>query len=108
MRGNQGALRAASVQIRSIPACAGEPEQDDANDGEEEVYPRVCGGTQIDLVRDGSASGLSPRVRGNLQVFSDSNFVAGSIPACAGEPCWECRQESQREVYPRVWRPLNN
>ena len=50
------------------------------------VYPRVCGGTDL-VSRPGDLlQGLSPRVRGNLQVRCDDRRWLGSIPACAGEP----------------------
>ena len=52
---------------RSIPACAGEPGLGSRNVSlASRVYPRVCGGTTSnDGMSAGSASGLSPRVRGN-------------------------------------------
>ena len=77
------------ASARSIPACAGEPFRRCGSGGglsprvrgnlqrtyqspEQEVYPRVCGGTS----QIASRYGLSPRVRGKPR----------SIPACAGEP----------------------
>ncbi len=46
--------------------------------------------------------GLSPRVRGNHPGLDAGLPGAGSIPACAGEPCL-CRHRRHRfEVYPRV------
>ena len=65
MRGNLFALEMTDANVRSIPACAGEPI--DQTEGEQslKVYPRVCGGT-IRRARCGiGAYGLSPRVRGN-------------------------------------------
>ena len=50
---------------RSIPACAGEPDQITLPLMASRVYPRVCGGTPTALVVDGIDQGLSPRVRGN-------------------------------------------
>ena len=51
--------------LRSIPACAGEPEphQDDLD--RIAVYPRVCGGTASTETMRRDNKGLSPRVRGN-------------------------------------------
>ena len=49
----------------SIPAGAGEPFYIDIPAEPETVYPRGCGGTFIALSIQGSAPGLSPRVRGN-------------------------------------------
>ena len=45
VRGNRLARAFPAQGLRSIPACAGEPESDFAWDGLHKVYPRVCGGT---------------------------------------------------------------
>ena len=49
-----------------------------------------------------SASGLSPRVRGNRMLAMPPPLPARSIPACAGEPCRVERLPQCLEVYPRV------
>ena len=46
--------------------------------------------------------GLSPRVRGNLDEPVEAVRLAGSIPACAGEPWTTCRRNRLSKVYPRV------
>ncbi len=46
--------------------------------------------------------GLSPRVRGNLRVGVNGPDIAGSIPACAGEPSAPAGSHSLQRVYPRV------
>ena len=51
-----------------------------------EVYPRVCGGTLVRYLTTYEATGLSPRVRGNLLFHLASTRSMRSIPACAGEP----------------------
>ena len=66
------------------------------------VYPRVCGGTPSRLVRQVSASGLSPRVRGNHPLPRHSRQRRRSIPACAGEPRPDLVENSDEQVYPRV------
>ena len=50
------------------------------------VYPRVCGGTYYPWHGRGFVQGLSPRVRGNPLPVAPDQEIAGSIPACAGEP----------------------
>ena len=50
------------------------------------VYPRVCGGTNVDGHRLRLLKGLSPRVRGNPGWTITRIARDGSIPACAGEP----------------------
>ena len=48
--------------------------------------PAVCGGTRNPSPVNRLKSGLSPRVRGNLLQLQEPEIIAGSIPACAGEP----------------------
>ena len=77
---------------RSIPARAGEPSGSSPSLRLEPVYPRACGGNhscrQVDL-RPIVATGLSPRVRGNLsarRLHFGAVPLIWSIPARAGEP----------------------
>ena len=49
----------------SIPACAGEPAYGRPRAGNAGVYPRVCGGTFLNVAALFAFKGLSPRVRGN-------------------------------------------
>ena len=73
-------------ELRSIPACAGEPYRSQPPSVAAPVYPRVCGGTQMASQWGAKADGLSPRVRGNPKPRQGHAAYAGSIPACAGEP----------------------
>ena len=70
----------------SIPACAGEPSRGSRRAVCVRVYPRVCGGTPAEVLREAVQQGLSPRVRGNRHIRLGQPFMKGSIPACAGEP----------------------
>ena len=67
-----------------------------------EVYPRVCGGTYLELAAKGKDGGLSPRVRGNREGAWQGVQDYGSIPACAGEPRRKSCCVSPSRVYPRV------
>ena len=115
--------------VGSIPACAGEPSRwrttvrlpslrvyprvcGGASTSYEilpssrcEVYPRVCGGARsTPSVMVKWHQGLSPRVRGSL-AFTVAPLIAamaGSIPACAGEPTSLRSAVSATRVYPRV------
>ena len=87
---------------RSIPACAGEPPSARASFRTEAVYPRVCGGTDGRGQTLGCDDGLSPRVRGNHLPEVLQEAVAGSIPACAGEPATWAPTMTRPAVYPRV------
>ena len=102
VRGNRDSCRGSAGAGRSIPACAGEPTPKSGFHLPCGVYPRVCGGTPGSVKSRCSLTGLSPRVRGNLQQEPLLVVGDGSIPACAGEPRlrpWPC---PQRPVYPRV------
>ena len=86
VRGNLGHGYIVTVSLRSIPACAGEPDVNAVIRDDPKVYPRVCGGTPKAWETCTRTSGLSPRVRGNLKRGDFHGLVSGSIPACAGEP----------------------
>ena len=62
----------------------------------------MCGGTKPGLILPELVIGLSPRVRGNLEERKMNRRIAGSIPACAGEPLSAVGQGNLPLVYPRV------
>ena len=72
--------------IRSIPACAGEPERLEEAKWTLRVDPRVRGGASSASMMRMRAMGRSPRARGSLRHFLGALIYKGSIPACAGEP----------------------
>ncbi len=102
VRGNRPSCSLASVVMRSIPACAGEPNRVYPVVRPAGVYPRVCGGTENRRFTWRIDEGLSPRVRGNLLEGPAVNDYAGSIPACAGEPLVKGFRNARITVYPRV------
>ena len=102
VRGNPSDFRESKRQRGSIPACAGEPDEEAQRGAGLPVYPRVCGGTLDSSDEDAPAMGLSPRVRGNLPDLAPSVSYIGSIPACAGEPKEKRGQSAGVKVYPRV------
>ena len=65
VRGNQGRVFSAVGWDGSIPACAGEPYPAAVTSETSQVYPRVCGGTEMRRLSPANGTGLSPRVRGN-------------------------------------------
>ena len=102
VRGNPVERECPSRQLRSIPACAGEPSSKPLIPSSLRVYPRVCGGTSITKGTKPGKQGLSPRVRGNRLHAPLLAGASRSIPACAGEPqrrSWIC---GCIRVYPRV------
>ena len=86
VRGNRVHCAMSLYPIGSIPARAGEPVAGYDQPGLPGVYPRACGGTGMMLELAEMASGLSPRVRGNLSGQPGYDSGRGSIPARAGEP----------------------
>ena len=86
VRGNQAEKGYFARFARSIPACAGEPDCSILWESNNEVYPRVCGGTNVEVLAENQNKGLSPRVRGNRYPRWRHRDRNGSIPACAGEP----------------------
>ena len=109
VRGNHIHWTLTGQTHRSIPACAGEPTRRTPTPSSRGVYPRVCGGTPSRSGWQRYERGLSPRVRGNHVDNAPRVVVAGSIPACAGEPTLRAATASWRRVYPRVCggtRPL--
>ena len=66
------------------------------------VYPRVGGGTCLQLRIIICYPGLSPRGRGNRCAPSLAHASGRSIPAWAGEPLCMTTTSSSSTVYPRV------
>ena len=86
VRGNLlGITRRPSIS-RSIPVCTGEPRQTSVLVNTFGVYPRVYGGTIQWIIRTRWSWGLSPCVRGNLELPHLNIITVGSIPVCTGEP----------------------
>ncbi len=102
MRGNR-VLEGCRTQGKgSIPAHAGEPWKPAGNASGPTVYPRACGGTNLLRPGQSSATGLSPRMRGNHLIHAPVDQRVGSIPAHAGEPS-NCRPVYNFVgVYPRA------
>ena len=102
MRGNHGVEDAIQPRYGSIPAFAGEPIERPEQSRIVTVYPRVCGGTQSTWSCSISARGLSPRLRGNLDIWRFRVVLFRSIPAFAGEPHLNSKCRVSWTVYPRV------
>ena len=102
VRGNPHSAGTGRQTAGSIPACAGEPDLRPGGVRRAWVYPRVCGGTLLPRWGVQASEGLSPRVRGNRAGTGLQTAVAGSIPACAGEPRRRNTRPRRSRVYPRV------
>ena len=102
VRGNRSGWSSSPRALRSIPACAGEPDIRNGQGTFNKVYPRVCGGTSGTAKGLPAPGGLSPRVRGNPRGAGRGVPGHGSIPACAGEPLGLHTPSCRWTVYPRV------
>ena len=102
MRGNLVSPPTPPHPIRSIPAYAGEPRSMMRRTPAPAVYPRVCGGTYGRQSQTDRVTGLSPRMRGNRQLWDCRRSACRSIPAYAGEPAPACPAAHAGMVYPRV------
>ena len=102
MRGNRRPGAVGRHLRGTIPACAGEPHTSSSRSCGHRDYPRVCGGTILQGLRELQRGGLSPRVRGNRAGSSCSASGTGTIPACAGEPMPRCADAVRGRDYPRV------
>ena len=102
VRGNPPNALRPTPCLRSIPARAGEPSGAGGRCRCFPVYPSACGGTRLTPSGQHPAYGLSPRVRGNLQVPEGVVDAFRSIPARAGEPTRATVRWLRRRVYPRA------
>ena len=102
MRGNLGKQAESALYIRSIPAHAGQPLLRYLLRRVVGVYPRACGATRSPLFAFLPNTGLSPRMRGNLEVEVRVLVSYRSIPAHAGQPPVHISEPSHIEVYPRA------
>ena len=89
-------------EFRSIPAYAGEPDNNSIHYHIVKVDPRVCGGACKPHNPIGAHLGRSPRMRGSQFYKSKSCIEIGSIPAYAGEPRRVRRLDDIIKVDPRV------
>ena len=85
----------------SIPASAGQPPSLSLQSSRAGVYPRECGATSTARCWGESATGLSPRVRGNRNRQLNCSVSFGSIPASAGQPRSSVPTRRRSRVYPR-------
>ena len=88
--------------VGPIPACAGQPGQQESCAGNHRAYPRVCGATGTWTAIGPASRGLSPRVRGNLRDLQLKAGRPGPIPACAGQPRAVHVGNVLARAYPRV------
>ena len=86
VRGSRSGVGVRDISGRSIPTCAGQPNDDAAIQSPYQVYPHVCGAAAQTAGVQTRRQGLSPRVRGSRADGRRADKTAGSIPTCAGQP----------------------
>ena len=101
-RGHLYTIGSICIQTRSIPACAGAPSLVAGIVGMSRVYPRLRGGTPCRATQRAHMIGLSPLARGHQPLRDTIEANRGSIPACAGAPGGDEKDEQQTTVYPRL------
>ena len=101
-RGKPNRNTSASVDVRSIPAWAGETRSLSCLPCIRMVYPRVGGGNPTPPVCAHALEGLSPRGRGKPQRLIPLARGVRSIPAWAGETRALITPALVCGVYPRV------
>ncbi len=101
-RGNQMASAMWLALRGPIPACAGEPKTWATPSTTARAYPRMRGGTLIDVNRKSPELGLSPHARGNPLQHRAQLPPVGPIPACAGEPPRGSCARRPARAYPRM------
>ena len=103
IRGNQMGEAHGREAGGSIPAHTGEPARGRPTDVLDRVYPRAYGGTQAPHSVWRPATGLSPRIRGNLDLDDLRRAHDRSIPAHTGEPENKRFTSNPAGVYPRAY-----
>ena len=86
----------------TIPAPAGKPQTPATPWRAAGDYPRACGETSLSRSWMRRATGLSPRLRGNLAAAVCRLRQPGTIPAPAGKPCRTSRRSCSPTDYPRA------
>ena len=102
VRGIRGHGGARDLAPGSIPACAGNPRRDRGVGAVIRVHPRVCGESRGRSAGPHAMGGPSPRVRGIPVLRLQKDVMAGSIPACAGNPGLRALCGRHPGVHPRV------
>ena len=101
-RGILGFPLGASVNIRSIPAYAGDPANGLPIHIGIQVYPRLRGGSDPACIMRAAKYGLSPPTRGIPIRLGYYPKLRGSIPAYAGDPSDMDVNVHAKKVYPRL------
>ena len=90
------------MQPRFIPACAGNASNGDSCFLPPTVHPRMRGERHCGGQCHAGHNGSSPHARGTPFHIAAHNLSLRFIPACAGNACCGCKQDSVNAVHPRM------
>ncbi len=102
LRGNRQLPANYTMRLGTIPAPAGKPRWPASRTATDRDYPRACGETSGKRLWISGWQGLSPRLRGNLELMPRTFAHDGTIPAPAGKPLWRVRWLAVAGDYPRA------
>ena len=101
-RGTRNDIRGRFINVRFIPACAGNTAQIAAADIGRQVHPRVRGEHSPSTPDASAPHGSSPRARGTLSMRPIMRSLLRFIPACAGNTWRSHNRSATGAVHPRV------
>ena len=102
VRGTGGTGGNVVINLRFIPACAGNSSRARESRRSGTVHPRVCGEQAGQAVTSSSTCGSSPRVRGTAPGQESRGGRGRFIPACAGNSLLASSTTPMPPVHPRV------
>ena len=102
VRGKPPECLRCSASTRLIPARAGKTAGAGGATVAASAHPRACGENLSMLSYVDRDAGSSPRVRGKLSFFSQTQNKNGLIPARAGKTTGGARQRPSRRAHPRA------
>ena len=102
VRGTHSLGRLQAIQLRFIPACAGNTHALVSAIVPAPVHPRLCGEHANALLANSPHTGSSPPVRGTLPSFGAVSIDCRFIPACAGNTRCRFASGGHLPVHPRL------
>ncbi len=102
VRGTLTGRYSGPVNLRFIPACAGNTAMRSPSARRWSVHPRMCGEHRHGPREPMPGAGSSPHVRGTLQFPGDMLIQHRFIPACAGNTSFVNHSDGEMSVHPRM------
>ena len=102
VRGTERSAIVSPLELRIIPACAGNSMLGMRSHSPQRDHPRVCGEQEEQDFPQTVAGGSSPRVRGTVPSPACPPRCTGIIPACAGNRRCRLRAPCCPRDHPRV------